>query len=55
MQKRKTLANNLTELYGKNKERVIALLRDNNFIDSVRAEQLSLDDFIRLFNQIVWI
>lgn len=55
MQKRKTLANNLTELYGKNKERVIALLRDNNFIDSVRAEQLSLDDFIRLFNQILWI
>lgn len=55
MQKRKTLVNNLSESYGQNKERIIALLRDNNFIESIRAEQLSLDDFISLFNQILWI
>lgn len=54
-QKRKTLANNLTESYNQNKEAINALLRVNQFIESVRAEQLSLNDFINLFNQIIWI
>lgn len=52
-QKRKTLANNLTEYYNQNKEAINALLRVNQFIESVRAEQLSLNDFINLFNQII--
>ena len=54
-QKRKTLANNLTESYNQNKEAINALLRVNQFNESVRAEQLSLNDFINLFNQIIWI
>lgn len=54
-QKRKTLANNLTEYYNQNKEAINALLRVNQFNESVRAEQLSLNDFINLFNQIIWI
>ncbi|HHX70084.1 MAG TPA: 16S rRNA (adenine(1518)-N(6)/adenine(1519)-N(6))-dimethyltransferase RsmA [Gallicola sp.] len=52
-QKRKTLANNLTESYNQNKETINALLRENQFSESIRAEQLSLGDFINLFNQIV--
>lgn len=52
-QKRKTLANNLTESYNQNKEAINALLRVNQFNESVRAEQLSLNDFINLFNQII--
>lgn len=53
-QKRKTLTNNLSEYYKKEKNEINIVLRENNLNDNIRAEQLSLEDFINLFNVIVW-
>ncbi|MGI6782413.1 MAG: 16S rRNA (adenine(1518)-N(6)/adenine(1519)-N(6))-dimethyltransferase RsmA [Acholeplasmataceae bacterium] len=49
VQKRKTLTNNLVEAYQKDKGEINALLKGNQFNENVRAEQLNLRDFIKLF------
>lgn len=46
--KRKTLANNLSAGYGMQKSEACALLSEAGFSASVRAEELSRDDFFRL-------
>lgn len=51
-QKRKTLANNLSESYGLDKQKIIALLKEKQFSESIRAEQLTINDFISLFEEI---
>ncbi len=48
-QKRKTLVNNLSEYSDLSKQEIIALLKDNSFSETIRAEQITLDDFIKLF------
>ena len=48
-QKRKTLVNNLSEHLDLSKQEIIALLKDNGFNDNVRAEQLSIEEFVKLF------
>ena len=45
-QRRKTLVNNLSNKYEKNK--IIKYLTDNNIKINVRSEELSIDDFIKL-------
>lgn len=45
-QRRKTLINNLSNKYEKNK--IIKYLTDNNIKINVRSEELSIDDFIKL-------
>ena len=49
-QRRKTLVNNLMEKY--NKEFIISMLKDNGYKESIRAEELSIDDFIKLSDYI---
>lgn len=49
-QRRKTLVNNLGEKYGK--EFVIKMLEDNNYKPQIRAEELTIDDFIKLSDYI---
>lgn len=53
IQKRKTLVNNLNDYYKKDKEQFIALLRNNNTPSNIRAEQLSIQDFIILFEDFI--
>ena len=48
-QKRKTLVNNLSEYLELSKQEIIALLKYNGFNENIRAEQLSIDDFVKLF------
>lgn len=48
-QKRKTLANNISDYYHLNKQQFIALLRNLNYNENIRAEQLSVEEFILLF------
>ena len=48
-QRRKTILNNLNELI-KNKEKTKQILEDNGFDEKLRAENLSLDDIIKLSN-----
>ncbi|MDR2580397.1 MAG: 16S rRNA (adenine(1518)-N(6)/adenine(1519)-N(6))-dimethyltransferase RsmA [Fibromonadaceae bacterium] len=49
-QKRKTLANSLSVLY--NKEKTLHILKDLNFSENIRAEELSLENFITIFKRI---
>jgi len=49
-QRRKTLINNLSEKY--NKEFIVKMLNDNLYKQSIRAEELSIDDFIKLSDYI---
>ena len=49
-QRRKTLVNNLGEKY--TKEFVVNMLKDNNFKETIRAEELTIDDFIKLSDYI---
>ena len=50
-QRRKTLVNNLMDKY--NKEFIINMLKDCGYKESIRAEELSIDDFIKLSNYII--
>ena len=50
-QRRKTLVNNLMDKY--NKEFIINMLKDNGYKESIRAEELSIDDFIKLSDYII--
>jgi len=47
-QKRKTLVNNLSLIPNTDKAEIIKFLNDLGFDERIRAEQLSLDDFIKL-------
>lgn len=47
-QKRKTLVNNLSSREGSDKQEIIKYLVDKGYDERIRAEQLSLDDFIKL-------
>ena len=49
-QRRKTLVNNLSSKY--EKEFIYKMLNDNGYKESVRAEELSIDDFIKLSDYI---
>ena len=50
-QRRKTLVNNLMDKY--NKEFIINMLKDCGYKESIRAEELSIDDFIKLSDYII--
>jgi len=50
LQKRKTLANNLLAVCGK--EKVLGVLEGLSFSQSVRAEELSLSDFIEIYSRL---
>ena len=50
-QRRKTLINNLSIYY--NKEFILKMLNDNNIKTTVRAEELSINDFVLLDNYII--
>ena len=50
-QKRKTLLNNLYTSYNINKEELIKFLNLNNYNINIRAEEISINDFINLFNK----
>ena len=50
IQRRKTLVNNLSTVY--NKDFINKMLTDNSFSLNVRAEELSIEDFIRLSDYI---
>lgn len=45
-QRRKTLYNNLSQYYDKNL--IIQMIKDLGYVDAIRAEALSLDDFINM-------
>ncbi len=47
-QRRKTLANSLSSSLGIEKQKVISVLKTLAFTESVRPEQLSMDDFIKI-------
>ncbi len=49
-QRRKTLVNNLSSKY--KKEFIYKMLNDNGYKESIRAEELSIDDFIKLSDYI---
>jgi len=49
-QRRKTLINNLSEKY--NKDFIVKMLEDNNYKLTIRAEELTLSDFIKLSDYI---
>lgn len=49
-QKRKTLSNNIYDNYQIDKDQIKALLSDFGFEINVRAEQLNIQEFIKLFN-----
>ena len=48
--KRKTLVNNLMNAYHRPREETVNLLRSLPIKETVRAEELSIQDFVRLFN-----
>ncbi len=50
-QRRKTLLNNLGDKYSK--EFIAKMLEDNNYKPSIRGEELSIDDYIKLSDYIV--
>ena len=50
-QRRKTLVNNLLEKY--NKDFILKMLEDNGYKISIRAEELTLNDFIKLSDYII--
>ena len=50
-QRRKTLVNNLLEKY--NKDFILKMLEDNGYKVSIRAEELTLNDFIKLGDYII--
>ena len=50
-QRRKTLLNNLGDNYSK--EFIAKMLEDNNYKPSIRGEELSIDDYIKLSDYIV--
>ncbi len=49
-QRRKTLVNNLMESY--DKSFILEMLKDCNYKETIRAEELSIDDFIKLSDYI---
>ena len=49
-QRRKTLVNNLSSKY--KKDFIYKMLNDNGYKESIRAEELSIDDFIKLSDYI---
>lgn len=49
-QRRKTLVNNLSSQFGKPKQEIIDILETNGFRKDIRAEKLSVLDFIQLSN-----
>ncbi len=49
-QKRKTLLNNLRKRYGD--ERVLTTLKLNHLANKIRAEELSIDELVRLFEML---
>ena len=49
-QRRKTLVNNLMEKY--DKEFILGMLKDCEYKETIRAEELSIDDFIKLSDYI---
>jgi 16S rRNA (adenine1518-N6/adenine1519-N6)-dimethyltransferase len=49
-QKRKTLLNNLNECSQMDKNHIAEIIRNHNFNENIRAEKLSLHDFLNLFN-----
>ena len=49
-QRRKTLVNNLSSKYSK--DFIYKMLSDNGYKESIRAEELSIDDFIKLSDYI---
>ena len=52
-QRRKTLVNNISERYNRPKSQIQEILQKNSYRDDVRAEMLSIDDFIKL-SDIFW-
>ncbi len=52
-QRRKTMLNNLTSMYHWKKSSVEAILEQHGFSPSVRAEELSLNEFIQLYEWLV--
>ena len=51
-QKRKTLVNNLHAEYNISKQRIIALLKELNIKEQVRAEELSIEKIIKIYEGI---
>ena len=52
MMRRKTLANNLTQNLGLNREQVQTILQEINLASDIRAERLSPQDFVKLTEKI---
>lgn len=50
VQRRKTIINNISDEYGKNKQQLIELFEKNNININVRAESLDLNEIKELFN-----
>lgn len=46
IQKRKTLVNNLASFFNISKEKLIAFLSSLNYKENIRAEELTIDDFL---------
>ena len=46
--RRKTLANNIADAFDIEKQKVIELLKNLNYNESVRGEALGLDDYVRI-------
>lgn len=53
IQRRKTIINNISDKYNKNKQQLIELFEENNLNINIRAESLSLEEIKRLFTLIV--
>ena len=52
-QRRKTLINNLMNRFGPEKERFIKILNEMNLKETVRSEELSVDEFVTLSDKIL--
>ena len=49
-QRRKTLVNNISNAYALNKEEIIKKLSDLNYLPTVRSEELSTEEIVKLYN-----
>ena len=52
-QRRKTLINNLMNRFGPEKEKFVKILADMNLKETVRSEELSVDEFVTLSDKIL--
>ena len=50
MLRRKTLVNNLNAFFGYNKSEIIELLKKHNYKETLRAEELNINEIIELSN-----